>query len=114
MDTSLILRNLGGYVRRVGRVVARPAVLMYLVLRDEATPKRDKYIVYAALAYLVLPINLISSKRIPILGWADEAGAVALAYKRIKDNITPAMEAEADKMLDKWFEGVEEVPADAQ
>ena len=103
MDTSIILNNLGQYAQRVGRTVARPAVILYFVLRDPATPKKDKYIVYAALAYLVLPINLISAKRIPILGWADEAAAIALAYKRVKNNITPAIEMQADALLDRWF-----------
>ena len=112
MDTSLILQQLGSYARRVGRMAARPVVLLYFVLRDPATPKKDKYIVYAALAYVVLPIDLISAKRIPILGWADEAAAIAFAYKRVKKNITPAMEMQADNLLDRWFptfESVEEV-----
>lgn len=103
MDTSIILRQLGNYARRVGRVAARPAVLLYFVLRDPSTPKKDKYIVYAALAYIVLPIDIISAKKIPILGWADEAGAIAIAYKRVKENISPAMEMQADALLDKWF-----------
>lgn len=103
MDTSMLLSNLGYYAKKVGRVAARPAVLLYFVLRDPTTPKKDKYIIYAALAYVVLPINLISAKRIPILGWVDEAGAIALAYKRAKNNITPAIERQADELLDKWF-----------
>lgn len=103
MDTSIILNNLGSYAKRVGRTVARPAVILYYVLRDPATPKKDKYIIYGALAYLVLPINLISAKRIPILGWADEATAIALAYKRVKNNITPEIEMQADAWLDMWF-----------
>lgn len=109
MDTSIILNNLGNYARRVGRTVARPAVILYFVLRDPATPKKDKYVVYAALAYLVLPINLISAKRIPLLGWADEAAAIALAYKRVKNNITPDIEQQADMLLERWFAGYTEV-----
>lgn len=103
MDTAVIMNHLGQYALRVGRTVARPAVILYYVLRDPATSKKDKYIVYGALAYLVLPINLISAKRIPILGWADEAAAIALAYKRVKNNITPAIESQADNLLDQWF-----------
>ena len=109
MDTSIIFSNLGSYAKRVGRTVARPAVILYYVLRDPTTPKKDKYIVYAALAYLVLPIDLISSKRIPILSWADEAAAVAFAYKSVKKNITPAIEMQADALLDRWFPTYAEV-----
>jgi len=103
MDTTAILNNMGSYVKRVGRTAAKPAILLYLVLKAPATSKKDKYIVYAALAYIVLPINLISAKRIPLLGWVDEAAAIALAYKKVKNNITPDMELEAENMLDRWF-----------
>jgi uncharacterized membrane protein YkvA (DUF1232 family) len=103
LNFTLIHDKLKEYSYRVGRTVARPAVILYFVLRDPATPKKDKYTVYAALAYLVLPINLISAKRIPILGWADEAAAIALAYKKVKNNITPSIEKQADALLDKWF-----------
>lgn len=104
IDFSLIFNKLGEYARRVGRTTARPAVLLYFVLRNPATPKKDKLIVYSALAYLLLPFNIISAKKIPILGWADEIGAIALAYKMVKNNITPAVEMEADALLDKWFD----------
>lgn len=105
MDSTVILNNLGTYAKRVGRTAARPVVILYFVLRDPATPKKDKYIVYGALAYLVLPVNLISAKKIPILGWADEAAAIAWAYKRVKNNVTPEIERQADALLDKWFLG---------
>lgn len=105
MDSTVILNNLGTYAKRVGRTAARPVVILYFVLRDPATPKKDKYIVYGALAYLVLPVNLISAKKIPILGWADEAAAIAWAYKRVKNNVTPDIERQADELLNKWFLG---------
>lgn len=105
MDSTVILNNLGTYAKRVGRTAARPVVILYFVLRDPATPKKDKYIVYGALAYLVLPVSLISAKKIPILGWADEAAAIAWAYKRVKNNVTPDIERQADELLNKWFLG---------
>ncbi len=64
---------------------------------------RTKVIVYGALAYLVLPVNLISVRRFRFLGLADEALAIAIAYKKIKQHVTPEMEQEAEATLDKWF-----------
>ena len=58
--------------------------------------------------YLVLPINLISIKRHPLLGGLDEIASIALAYNMIKKNITPAKEQEVDAILDKWFGGYTE------
>ena len=103
MDAKKIIQQLGLYARRVGRVAARPVVLLYCVLRAPETPKKDKYIVYAALAYVLFPIDFIPAKKIPILGWADEGGAIAIAYKKVKKNITPALEMQADNLLEHWF-----------
>ena len=102
MDTSLILYRLQNYAKRVGYVVARPAVLLYLVLRDPATSRKDKITIYAALAYLLLPIDLISARRHRLFGMVDEIGAIAIAYKKVEKNITPTMELEADEILRRW------------
>ena len=103
MDTSLFQQNIGVYARKVGRAAARPVVTLYMVLRDPKTPRRDKYIIYSALAYVLLPIDLISAKKIPILGWADEAGSIAVAYKKVIKNITPEVERQTEAVLDRWF-----------
>lgn len=76
---------------------------MYYVLKSDSTPKSAKAIIYGSLAYLILPINLISAKRHPILGWADEVAVIAIAYRKIKQHITPEMDQEAEATLDKWF-----------
>ena len=89
--------------KRLGRFATKQALLMYYVLKSDNTPTSAKVIIYGALAYLVLPINLISAKRHPILGWADEVAAIAIAYKKIKQHITPEMEQQAEETLNKWF-----------
>ncbi len=76
---------------------------MYYVLKSEETPWGDKLIVYSALAYLILPINLISMRRHPIIGWLDEAASIAVAFQKIRQNITPEMEEQVDQTLDRWF-----------
>lgn len=89
--------------RRLGRGTTKMVLLMYYVLRSKDTPTSAKVIVYGALAYLVLPINLISVRRFRFLGLADEALAIAIAYKKISQHVTPEMEQEAEATLDKWF-----------
>lgn len=100
---SLILCKLSNYARQVGRVAIRPLVIIYFVMSNPTTPKKDKCIIYTALAYVLLPIDLIPAKRIPVLGWVDEASAIAVAYRKVKGNITPSIEMQADELLDKWF-----------
>ena len=89
--------------KRLGRYTTQKALLMYYVLKSKDTPTAAKAVVYGALAYLILPVNLISQRRHPILGWADEVAVIALAYKKIKQHVTPEMEQEAEATLDKWF-----------
>lgn len=95
--------NIKTYAKKVGRVGARPVLLLYYVMTDEDTPRSVKLAVGSALAYLVLPIDLISGKKHPILGKLDEATAIVAAYQKVKKHITPEMERKADELLDKWF-----------
>ena len=91
------------YAMKVGRVAVRPVLLLYYVMRSDETPWKDKLTIFGALAYLVLPVDLLDSKRLPIIGWLDEITSLAVAIKGVSKYITPEMEAKADKILDHWF-----------
>ena len=47
---------------------------------------KDKAIIYGALGYFILPIDLIPDY-IPVIGLSDDFGALIYAYNIIKDNI---------------------------
>lgn len=85
------------------RTTARPVLLLYYVLRSPETPSSDKMLIVAALSYLVLPIDLISAKRLPIIGWIDEAVSLVYAYKKVCRYVTPEIESEVDNILERWF-----------
>ena len=89
--------------KRFGRYTTRQALLMYYVLKSDSTPRSAKLVIYGAMAYLVLPVNFISSKRHPILGWADEIAAIAIAYRKGRQHVTPEIERQTEETLDKWF-----------
>lgn len=57
----------------------------------------------SAIAYVVLPTDLISAKRLPVIGWVDEVVSLSVAYQKVCEHITPEMEYKADVLLDKWF-----------
>lgn len=67
------------------------------------TPKSDKLLILSALSYLVLPIDFISAKRLPIIGWLDEIVSLTVAYQKVCRYITPEIEMKTDFLLDKWF-----------
>ncbi len=98
IDYELLWEKITDYAKATGRTTARPVLLLYYVLRSPETPSSDKMLIVAALSYLVLPIDLISAKRLPIIGWIDEAVSLAYAYKK-----TPEIESEVDNILERWF-----------
>lgn len=98
-----LLFRIGEYAKKVGRVAARPLILTYYVMMDEQTPTSDKLALGTAIAYVVLPIDLLSAKRLPIIGWLDEVMSLSVAYQKIQSNVTKEMEQKADDLLDKWL-----------
>ena len=103
IDYTFLWDGMKSYAIKVGRVAARPVLLLYYVMRSEETPTKDKLTIFAALAYIILPVDLLNAKRLPIIGWIDEVVSLAVAVQRMQKYITPEMEAKADNQLDKWF-----------
>ncbi len=103
MDIQLLWNSLAAFCKRVGRSMARTPLLLYYVLKDDKTTSKDKAIIYAALSYLILPIDLISTRNHPILGWADEILSIEVVYDRMRKYITPEMIRKVDIQLNKWM-----------
>ena len=55
---------------------------------DRQTPLYVKAILVGAIVYFVVPDHLIP-KRIPIIGYADDAAVLAAAYKAVSSHIKP-------------------------
>ena len=83
IDYDFWWEKIADYAKLVGRTTARPVLLLYYVLRSPETPSSDKMLIVAALSYLILPIDLISAKRLPVIGWIDEAFSLVYAYKKV-------------------------------
>ena len=49
------------------------------------------------------PIDILDARRLPIIGWIDEIASLSVTYQKVRDNITPEIEAKTDVLLDKWF-----------
>lgn len=96
------------YALKAGRVAAKPMLQFYYVMTDENTPTLDKALVYAAIIYTISPVSLIPSAVYKLLGVLDEGAAVLYVYKKIKDRLTPEINAKVNETLNEWF-GVEYV-----
>ena len=103
IDTEVFKDKLHEYAIKVGRISARPLLLLYFIMVSKATPKSDKLMILSTISYLILPVDLISAKRLPIIGWIDEAFSLSVVYQKVSKNITPEIERKTDALLDKWF-----------
>lgn len=103
IDTAVLKEKVQEYAMKVGRISARPVLLLYFVMVSKDTPKSDKLMILSTISYLVLPIDLVSAKRLPFIGWIDEAFSLSVAFQKVSKNITPEIEWKTDKLLDKWF-----------
>lgn len=103
IDTAVLKEKLQEYATKVGRISARPLLLLYFVMVSKDTPNSDKLMILSTISYLIFPVDLISAKRLPIIGWIDEAFSISVAYQKESKNITPEIERKTDALLDKWF-----------
>ena len=103
MDTAVLKDKLQEYAIKVGRISARPLLMLYFIMVSKDTPRSDKLMILSTLSYLVFPIDLISAKRLPVIEWIDEAFSLSVAYQKMSKNITPEIERKTDALLDKWF-----------
>ena len=60
-------------------------------------------LIVAALSYLVLPVDLISAKRLPVIGWIDEAVSLVYADKKVCRYVITEKESEVDNILERWI-----------
>ena len=103
---NALLDRLRPWALKAGRLATRPLLQFYYVMADEQTSTLDRVLIYAAIVYTVLPIDLIPSVVYKFLGILDDGVAMLYVYKKIKDKITPEINAKVEDTLNEWF-GVE-------
>lgn len=101
-----LIDNIRPYALKVGRTASRPLLQFYYVMEDDKTDTLDKVLIYAAIIYTISPTSILPSAVYKLLGVLDEGAAMLFVYRKIKDKITPAVNARVDHKLNDWF-GVE-------
>jgi uncharacterized membrane protein YkvA (DUF1232 family) len=89
------LRRVAGQVPFVEDIVAG-----YYCALDPATPMRVRGMLLAAIAYFILPFDLIPDI-IAGLGFADDAALITAVLALVSSHITPVHRAAAARALDK-------------
>lgn len=102
-EINALINKLYPWALKAGRRSARPILQFYYVMADEKTSTLDRALIYAAIAYTILPMDLIPSVVYKLLGIVDDGVAVLYVYKKVKKNITPAISAKVEGTLNEWF-----------
>ena len=103
---NALMDKLRPWALKAGRVGTRPLLQFYYVMDDDNTSTLDRVLIYAAIIYTILPMDLIPSVIYKFLGVLDDGVAMLYVYKKIKDKITPEINAKVEDTLNEWF-GVE-------
>jgi len=103
---NALMDKLRPWALKAGRVATRPILQFYFVMDDDNTSTLDRLLIYAAIIYTILPMDLIPSAIYKFLGILDDGVAMLFVYKKIKDKITPEINVKVEDTLNEWF-GVE-------
>ena len=100
---NALMDKLRPWALKAGRVATRPLLQFYYVMDDENTSTLDRILIYAAIIYTILPMDLLPSVIYKFLGILDDGVAMLYVYKKIKDKITPEINAKVEDTLNEWF-----------
>ena len=103
INYDVLWDRIGDYARKAGRVTTRPVLVLFYVMKSKCTPWKDKMLILSTLSYIVFPIDILDARRLPIIGWFDEIASLSVTYQKVRDNITPEIEAKVEAVLDRWF-----------
>ena len=103
---NALMDKLRPWALKAGRVATRPLLQFYYVMDDDNTSTIDRVLIYAAIIYTILPMDLLPRSVFKFLGVLDDGVAMLYVYKKIKDKITPEINAKVEDTLNEWF-GVE-------
>ena len=104
-DESSFWDKILKFAKRAGIEVIYLALLLYYTLGSNTLSLKDKAIIYGALGYFILPIDLIPDY-IPVIGLSDDFGTLIYAYKKIKNNINDDIRGKAKKKLSSLFKDI--------
>ena len=103
---NALMDKLRPWALQAGRAATKPLLQFYYVMDDDNTSSLDRILIYAAIFYTILPMDLLPSVIYKFLGVLDDGVAMLFVYKKIRDKITPEISSKVEDTLNEWF-GVE-------
>jgi uncharacterized membrane protein YkvA (DUF1232 family) len=96
-----VLSDAWAMLRRIGRRLpfAQDALAAYYCAIDPQTDRRVKLTLAGALAYFVMPVDLMPDF-LPLVGFTDDAAVIAAALAAVSRSIRPEHREQARRNLD--------------
>ena len=98
IDTNLLLQILV----KAGRSIAKPALEVMEMAMDPLTPSKVRVSLIAAMAYLIMPLDLFPDF-MPIVGFSDDFVALTAVLSIWSQYMTPSIRIRAERKLNKIF-----------
>ena len=102
-DEKTFWRKMKGSVKKAGEEIAVMGIKSWLAMTDSNTSVRHKAILGGALAYFVLPTDMVPDVLAGV-GFTDDMAALTLAANSVGNAITKEHEAQAREKLNSMAE----------
>lgn len=99
---AALRRKLARHARSAGREVIEKVLWLYFASRRPETPVWARATIYAALAYFILPTDLLPDLT-PLVGYSDDLGALTAALLTIAQYVDANVKRQASLTLNRWF-----------
>src|SRR5262249_18614646 len=99
-DEAYVRRGFWAKARRVAAMLPFVEALLtaYYCAFDRTTPRHVQAALIGALAYFVLPFDIIPDM-LPVLGYTDDAAVLVTAFKLVANHIRPEHRAAAQAAI---------------
>ncbi len=104
-EKAYVRRGFWAKARRVAAALpfAEDLLAAYFCAFDRETPRHVQAALIGALAYFVLPFDIIPDM-MPVLGFTDDAAVLATALRMVATHISPEHRAAARQAIERGLE----------
>jgi len=95
-------RKIRRYSKKAGVQVIYAVLLLYYMMQSKEVPISAKAGIAAALAYFVVPTDLIPDIAV-MIGYSDDIAVILYTLSKVVDYITPEIREKAKEKLSDWF-----------
>ena len=94
--------------KKVGRKMTETLLTFWYVMDNEETTTLDKILIFAFIAYVMIPYDFVPSVFHGWLGILDDGVAMAFIYKIVGKNVSDDVKAKVAETIEDWFGPEEE------